>query len=126
MSKRNPFADLEALRQGANVVVDFPSAKTPRKAKRNQRLVAFPWAFLVDVCRLAKGRTTLVVAAYIYRRTHVCNSQTVTLPGTELIELGIDRSMKRKALARLAAAGLVRVELDTPGRTTKVTLLWGA
>jgi hypothetical protein len=33
MNKSNPFADLEALRQGAEVV-DFPSAKTGRRAKR--------------------------------------------------------------------------------------------
>ena len=97
MSKRNPFANLEALRQGADVV-DFPSAKTTRRAKRSQRLVAFPWAFLVDVCRLSHSRTALAVATYIYRRTHVCNSLTVTLPGGELAELGIDRSMKRTSL----------------------------
>ena len=64
MSKRNPFANLEALRQGADVV-DFP----PAKRARSQRLVAFPWAFLVDVCHLTHSRTALAVAVYIYRRT---------------------------------------------------------
>ena len=117
MSKRNPFANLEALRQGADVV-DFPSAKTTRRAKRSQRLVAFPWAFLVDVCRLSHSRTALAVATYIYRRTHVCNSLTVTLPGGELAELGIDRSMKRRALAQLKAAGLIRIGRMSSGQTS--------
>ena len=109
MSKRNPFANLEALRQGADVV-DFPSAKTTRRAKRSQRLVAFPWAFLVDVCRLSHSRTALAVATYIYRRTHVCNSLTVTLPGGELAEL--------------KAAGLIRIGRMSSGQTVRVTLLW--
>jgi hypothetical protein len=123
MSKRNPFADLEALRQGANVV-DFHAAKTPRRVKRNQRLVAFPWAFLVDACRLTTGRPALLVAAYIYRRTHVCSSSTVTLPGGELAELGINRSMKQRALARLEAVGLIRIGRAASGQTARVTLLW--
>jgi hypothetical protein len=123
MSKRNPFANLEALRQGADVA-DFPSAKTARRARRSQRLVAFPWAFLVDVCHLTHSRTALAVAVYIYRRTHVCNNQTVTLPGGELAELGIDRSMKRRALAQLKAAGLIRIGGGASGQTAKVTLLW--
>jgi len=87
-------------------------------------LVGFPLAFLADVCRLTEGRATLVVAELIYRRTRVCRSPTVTLPGVELAELGIDRSVKRKALAQLAAAGLIRVERALPGRSAAVTLLW--
>ena len=123
MSKRNPFANLEALRQGADVV-DFPSAKTTRRAKRSQRLVAFPWAFLVDACSLTTGRTALLVAEYIYRRTYVCGSLTVSLPSAELAELRISRRVKTKALAQLAAAGLIRIERTARGRTAKVTLLW--
>jgi hypothetical protein len=123
MSKRNPFANLEALRQGAEVV-DFPSAKTARRSRRSQRLVGFPLAFMADVCRLTKRRTALVVAGLIYRRTVVCNNRTVTLPKADLAELDINRSMKQRALARLAAVGLVRIEPSIPGRTTRVTLLW--
>ena len=119
MSKRNPFANLEALRQGAEVV-DFPATRTTRRAKRSQRLVAFPWAFLIDVCRLTTGRRALVVAEYIYRRTHVCGSLTVTLPGAELTELGINRSMKQRALAQLKAAGLIRVGRVPSGQTARV------
>ncbi len=95
-----------------------------RTTQARLRLVAFPWAFLVDVCRLTEGRTALVLAEYIYRRTHVCDSQTVTLPGAELAELGIDRPQKHKALAQLARAGFIRIEQTGTGRAVRVTLQW--
>src|SRR6185369_15170630 len=75
------------------------ATKTAGRKKRGQRLVGAPLAFLADVCRSTKGRAPLVVAMLIYRRTCVCGSRTVTLPGAELAELGISREMKRKALA---------------------------
>ena len=103
-------------------VDDDPRIAAP--VKRSLRLVAFPWAYLVDVCRLTEGQAALALATHIYRRTHVCKSQTVTLPGAELRELGINRELKRTALARLEAVGLIRIEGNAPGRTAKVTLLW--
>jgi hypothetical protein len=101
------------------------ATKAAGRKKHGQRLVGFPFAFLVDVCRSTEGRATLVVAALIYRRTRVCNSATVTLPGVELIELGITRPQKFKALARLEAADLIHIE-KAAGRSVRVTLLWGA
>jgi hypothetical protein len=53
----------------------------------------------------------------------VCKNRTVKLPSRELAELGIDRSMKRKALACLQAAGLIRVDIEA-GKSADVTLLW--
>ena len=119
----NPFADLEALRREAEVV-EFPTVKKTAKAKRSQRWVGVPLPYMVDVCRLTEGRTILVVALLIYRRTRVCSSLTVTLPKAELVDCGINRSMKRRALCRLAAVGLIRIEPSRPGRPTRVTLLW--
>ena len=87
-------------------------------------MVAFPWAFLVAVCQRTEGRTALVVAMYIYRRTHVCSSRTVTLPAGELAELGTDRRDKNKALVKLEAAGLIRIERTAIGQSAKVTLTW--
>ena len=81
-------------------------------------------AFLVDVCRLTEGRTALAVAIYIYRRTHVCRSPTVTLPAAELAELGITRRRKNEALVRLQTVGLIRIESMPTGRSAKVTLTW--
>src|SRR4051812_11121258 len=86
------------------------TTKAAGQRKRGRRHVGFPLAFLIDVCRLTEGRTALVAAVCIYRRTHVCRSPTVTLPVAELAELGITRRQKNKALARLQSAGLVRVE----------------
>jgi hypothetical protein len=100
------------------------AGKAAGRLKRGRRLVAFPWAFLVAVCQQTEGRTALVVAMYIYRRTHVCRSQTVTLPAGELAELGIDRRDKNKALAKLEAAALIQIERIAAGRSTKVTLTW--
>jgi len=119
--------DRDLAEWDAEIEADFQRAVAAGKAagrhKRSRRLVACPWAFLVDVCRLTEGRAALAVAVYVYRRTYVCTSQTVTLPTAELAELGVDRSLKQKALARLEAAGLIRIE-NTKGRSAKVTLLW--
>ena len=102
------------------------TSKSAAQRKRGRRHVGFPLAFLADVCRLTEGRATLVVALLIYRRIYVCNDRTVTLPSAELVELGIDRSQKRKALARLEAAGFIRIEKIGSGQATRVTLLWRA
>jgi hypothetical protein len=91
--------------------------------QRGRRHVGFPWAFMADVCRLTEGRTALAVAIYIYRRTHVCRSQTVTLPAAELAELGVDRRRKQEALVMLQEAGLISAQRAV-GRTTRVTLTW--
>ena len=100
------------------------ATRRPAQLKRGRRLVAFPWAFLVDVCQRTEGRTALAVAMYIYRRTHVCRSQTVTLPISELRELGIDRKRRHEALTMLEAAGLIQIERMAPGQSAKVTLTW--
>jgi hypothetical protein len=100
------------------------STKAAGRAKRGRRLVAFPWAYLRDVYRSVDGRAAVVVAMVIYRRIHVCKNRTVTLPGSELEELGMSRKLKQRALARLETAGLIRVEKSAPGRAVKVTLLW--
>jgi hypothetical protein len=112
-------AEIEAEFQRA-----VAATKRAGRLKQGRRLVAFPLAFSVDVCRRTEGRTALVVAMLIYRRTHVCRSQTVTLPAGELAEHGIDRHRKAEALAKLEAARLIRIERQAAGRATKVTLTW--
>src|SRR5215510_2979676 len=112
----------------AEIEADFrrvvAATKMAGQRKRGRKLVAFPLAFLVDVCRRTEGRTALVVAMLIYRRIHVCRSQTVTLPAGELAELGVARNRKAEALATLEVAKLIRIEKTGPGRTVKVTLTW--
>jgi hypothetical protein len=94
------------------------------KRKRGRRLIGCPWAFMVDVCQRTEGRAALVVALCIYRRTHVCGSQTVTLPAEELAELGVTRRTKNRALDELQQVGLIKTEKVAAGQSTKVTLTW--
>jgi hypothetical protein len=120
--------DRDLAEWDAEIEAEFQRAvrttKTAGRRQKGRRLVAFPWAFLVDVLQLTDGRTALVMAEYIYRRTHVCRSQTVTLPAGELAELGIIRQRKNEALAILETAGLIRIEKRSTGRSAKVTLTW--
>jgi hypothetical protein len=96
----------------------------PIKGKRHgKQLIGCPIAFMADVCRKTEGRTALVVALCVYRRTRVCNAQTITLPASELAELGVNRPRKCEALVKLQRAGVIEVENAT-GRTAKVTLVW--
>ena len=90
---------------------------------RAKRLIGAPLEFVADVCRLSEGRATLVVALYIYRRVQICGNRTVTLPSSELAELGIVRQYKQTALIKLQRAGLIKVE-NGSGRTARVTLIW--
>jgi hypothetical protein len=121
-------ADRDPAAWDAEIEAEFQrvvaATRRPGQLKRGQRLVAFPLAFLIDVCRRTEGRTALIVAMLIYRRTHVCRSQTVTLPASELAELGIIRQRKNEALTMLEAAGLIQLGKAATGRATKVTLTW--
>jgi hypothetical protein len=120
--------DRDLAEWDAEIEADFQhvvrASRAARQRKRGRRHVGFPWAFLVDVCRLTEGRTALVVAEIIYRRVHVCRNETVTLPPAELAEVGIDRPQKSRALAKLEAAGLIRIEQGRAGQSSRVTLLW--
>jgi hypothetical protein len=97
------------------------------RRKRGRRHIGAPLAFVAEVCRRTEGRTTLIVALCIYRQTCVHKSRTVTLPAGKqsvLAEQGIGRNRKHEALAKLEAAGLVRIEEVAVGQLAKVTLLW--
>jgi len=121
-------SDRDLAEWDAEIEADFQrvalASKVAGQRKRGRRHVGFPWAFLADVCRLTEGRTALVVAIHIYRRVHVCRSATVTLPAAELAEVGIDRPQKSRALTKLEAAGLIRIEQGRAGQSRRVELLW--
>jgi len=103
---------------------EVAATKRAGRLKRGRKLMGAPIAFWIDVCQRTEGRTALVMAMLIYRRTHVCRSQTVTLPAGELAELGIIRQRKTEALTKLEAAELIRVERMGRGQSAKVTLTW--
>jgi hypothetical protein len=99
-------------------------SKTSERPRRKSRHIGCPIEYMAEVCRKTEGRTALVVAQYIYRRTVVCKATTVTLSADDLTELGVSRRRKLEALAKLQKAGLIEVELVGSGRSGKVTLLW--
>jgi len=92
--------------------------------KRGRGHIGCPWAFLVDVCRLTEGRTAMLMALFVYRRTKVEKSRTVKLPADDLADMGIDRRRKNKALAKLEIAGLIKIERMAVGQSADVTLTW--
>jgi hypothetical protein len=96
----------------------------PSKRKHPLQLIGCPLEFLVDICRLTRGRMALIVGLHVFRRTVVCHSSTVTLDKTELAELGVDRKRGREALHDLANAGIVRLSRTGSGQKTEATLLW--
>ena len=121
-------ADRDLAEWDAEIEAEFfrevAATKRAGRLKRGRKLMGAPIAFWIDVCQRTEGRTALVMAMLIYRRTHVCRSQTVTLPAGELAELGITRQRKAEALTKLEAAGLIRIERMAAGRAAKVTLAW--
>src|SRR5262249_55579367 len=72
------------------------AAKRAGQRPGGGRLVAFLWPFWVDFRGRPEGGPPLVGAMLISRRTHVCRSQTVTLPAGELAEHGITRRRKNE------------------------------
>ena len=76
----------------AEIEAEFQSVVARTKAagqrKRGQRFIGGPIAFLAEVRRSTEGAVPLVVALLIYRRTCVCNSPTVTLPGRRVGRAG--------------------------------------
>ncbi len=67
------------------------------------------------------GRALHVYLA-IRHRCDLRREKTVTLPANYLQTFGIGRDVKRRALAELETAGLIRVE-RLVGRTARVTLV---
>ena len=129
MAKRLPDEKPERDLAEWDAEIEAEFQRTVRQAKaagrhqRGRRFIGCPTAFMADVCRKTEGRTALVVALCIYRRTRVGHTKTVTLPAAELAGLGVTRGRKQEALARLEEAGLVKVENST-GRAAQITLTW--
>ena len=77
------------------------------------------WA---DAATKAIGSRGSFVLIWLRHLAWKNNSMTFTLANGGLARYGISRETKRKVLAKLEAAGLIKVE-RLPGRATIVTLL---
>jgi hypothetical protein len=102
-------------------------ARTPtKKAPAHRRTNAFigcPMSWLRRALPAVRSAEQLAVALYVYRRTKVCRSKTVSVSNAELQrELGIDRRIKYRALTGLESAGVIRLK-NRIGRAVTVTLL---
>jgi hypothetical protein len=71
----------------------------------------------------ALGATAVLVWYALLYRAWAEKRDTVAVPTTLLGSWGLDRSARWRALTRLARAGLVRLEPQGAGKTSKATLL---
>jgi hypothetical protein len=116
-------AEIEAEFQRCARQVQAASARKVAR-RRAARFVGFPWEFLTTVRDRISGADAQTLALYVYHRTRRCKAATVTLIGAELTELKVAPGSRHKALAALAAAGIIRLHKVGPGRSTRVELLW--
>jgi hypothetical protein len=104
---------------------DDPLWRAAEKAPAGRRTNAFigcPMSWLKRVL-LAVRSAEQLAALYVYRRTKICRSRTVSVSNAELQrELGIDRRIKYRALTGLESAGVIRLK-NRIGRAVTVTLL---
>jgi hypothetical protein len=119
----DPF-DLERLRANpADFQPTVVAIKTAGKARHGRRHMGAPWALWVVLREAKLSWLTVILAIYIYRRTRVTGSNTVTLVSAELDELKINRYQRSLALRRLAAVGVIQMDRIGPGRSLRVRLV---
>jgi hypothetical protein len=97
----------------------------PPKHRQTQRIfIGCSLSWFAWVLSLVSSKEQLAMALYLYRRCHICNSDTVTVPNDEVAQIiDLSRWGKRRALLSLAEAGILQV-LDNGGWTMKVKLVW--
>ena len=95
--------------EGAGDDLNDPApARRPRIAVDVARHIGCPLAWFRLVFPVVRGKNELAVALYIYRLRTVRRSRTIVVTNERLLaELGIDRFAKRRALRRLAGAGII-------------------
>jgi hypothetical protein len=107
---------------GPDDLARVPNSKRG-KSRQSDAFIGCPVLWLKRVLPAVRGARQLAVALWIYRRTKVCRSRTVTISNAELErELGVNRWDKYRALSNLEAGGIVRLGGRT-GRAMRVTLL---
>jgi hypothetical protein len=101
--------------------------KKARKPRRSSRFIGCPVPWFSWLCsridgRGGGGKNQLLVALYVYRRCCIANSDTVTVPNSEIEELfSIDRFAKTRALRSLERHGVLWI-VGNGRRVAKVRL----
>jgi hypothetical protein len=123
MQQSDPF-DLDAIRAREHdlpvlscVLLERPPRHRPAESFLRGPI---PWPWLVAAGRLS-GRA-LQVALLLWKEAGCRRARTVSFCLTHGAEMGMSEDTARRALRRLAGAGLVSVR-SLPGRCPEVTLL---
>jgi hypothetical protein len=111
-------------RKGRRIEVEIlPTDAKPSKARQREAkaFAKIPLQWAADAAK-ALGAPQSFVPIWIRHQAWKTKSLTFTLSNAALVKYGVKREAKRRALASLEAAGMIKVE-RLPGRATIVTLL---
>jgi hypothetical protein len=121
MSSDNLFGEGDPFDHPAWKEAEKTSKKTKRQASD---FVGCPTAWLERVLPHIRGGSQIIVALLLYRRWVLCGRRrTFDFPNGDLKKLGIKRSVKHRALAKIEQAGLITVE-HRNGHAVRVTRRW--
>jgi hypothetical protein len=114
-------ASAEELEDAMGVVGVEPQAPLPRRKGRQFLFGPLDW---LELCLVAKlGGAALEVWLLLHLRWRMHKELWVSLPNQKLAEMGVNRSGKQRALARLESEGLIRIAPQVPGKTALVALV---
>jgi hypothetical protein len=92
------------------------------KAKKKQdAFVKVPLWWITEATKATRTPMTMVAIELLYAAWKARN-MTIPIPNGRLAKLGVSREIKRRALQKLEAAGLIQVERQSR-KTPKVTLV---
>jgi hypothetical protein len=112
------------LFEEGNDPLDSPDWKAASITTQAADFIGCPMAWLEQILPYVHGEGQLVVALLLYRQWILRGRRSIfDFPNSDLKKLGIHRSVKHKALARLETAGLITVEHRT-GHATRITRRW--
>ena len=118
--KRGKPATLQELEAALQVTVLAQVAPT---RGRQRKFVTGPldWG---EICLAAKaGGAALAMWLLIHLRKRLAADSWISLPNRYVVELGVSRPSKSRALHALAREGLIRIAPSQRGQTTRVALV---
>jgi hypothetical protein len=121
--KRHKAATLQELEDALKVTVPIGVPVTaPATKDRRRKFLAGPldWG---EICLVTKlDGSALAVWLLIHLRKRLATDRWISLPNRLLVEMGISRFAKSRALRLLQQEGLIRVAPTERGKTTLVAL----